>query len=148
MTLTIIISQIISQQDQDIIEIILLILLGIIILNIPLFFYLFSLRNTINKISIENRKIQSGQVWLMLIPLFGFVWQFFIVNRMAASLKAEFTKRNIQIEDKPGFTIGIVYCILSCIPTAITLIPALICWIIYWVKINSYNIKLQQTKNV
>ena len=112
MTLTIIISQIISQQDQDIIEIILLILLGIIILNIPLFFYLFSLRNTINKISIENRKIQSGQVWLMLIPLFGFVWQFFIVNRMAASLKAEFTKRNIQIEDKPGFTIGIVYCIL------------------------------------
>ena len=133
----------------------LLIILLILILSIiPLIFYLLTLQNTFNEISNENRKMPSGQVWLTLIPLFGLVWQFIIVNRMSDSLKAEFVKRNIKVEeDRPGIGIGLAYCILYCcsiIPFLGVLsgIAGLICWIIYWTKINDYKIKLQENRNL
>jgi hypothetical protein len=117
---------------------------------IPLIFYLLTIQNTLYAISSENRKMQPGQVWLSLIPLFGLVWQFIIVNRMADSLKDEFVSKNLKIdEERPGIGIGLAYCILfacSVIPFVgfITVIGGLICWIIYWSKINDYKIKLKQ----
>jgi len=117
---------------------------------IPFIFYLLTLQNTLYAISSENRKMQPGQVWLSLIPLFGLVWQFIIVNHMADSLKAEFVSKNLKVDEyRPGIGIGLAYCILFCC----SLIPFLgilaalggfICWIIYWVKINEYKIKLRQ----
>ena len=117
---------------------------------IPLIFYLLTLQNTFNAISVENRKMQSGEVWLSLIPLFGLVWQFIIVSRLADSLKAEFDAKNIKVdEERPGIGIGLAYCILFCcsiIPFVnfLTGIGGIICWIIYWSKINNYRIKLKQ----
>jgi len=80
----------------------------------------------------------SGLVWLMLVPLFHLVWQFFVVLNVAKSLDAEFQKRGIAEERNPGQTIGIVMCVgnLICGPVG------LICWIIYWVKIAGYSSKL------
>ena len=81
-----------------------LIILGIMI--IPQIFYLITLQKTIKEVSIENRQIQPNQVWLALIPLFGLIWQFLMVNRIALSLQAEFKKRNINTKDeKPGYFI-------------------------------------------
>lgn len=121
---------------------------------IPQIFFLITLQNTFNQISEKNRKMQSGEVWLALIPLFGVFWQFVIVNRMADSLKAEFTIRNIEDnEDRPGITIGLAYCILFClciIPLLgiLTLIAGYVCMIIYWVKIYNYKIILQQKRTL
>ena len=120
---------------------------------LPGIFYLITLQNTLKEVSPENRKMNPGQVWLLLIPLFNIVWQFVIVNRIADSLKNEFIKRNILIdEDRPGYSIGLAYCILgccSCIPvlSILTSIAGLVCWIIYWVKISDYKRKLQRTIN-
>lgn len=117
---------------------------------IPLIFYLLNLQDTFNVISVENRKMQSGEVWLTLIPLFGLVWQFIIVNRLADSLKAEFNAKNIIVdEERPGLGIGLAYCILFCcsiIPfiNFLTATGGIICWIIYWSKIYNYKIKLKQ----
>jgi hypothetical protein len=100
----------------------------------------------------ENRKMQPGQVWLTIIPLFGIVWQFVVVNNIADSLKLEFNQRNLKIvEDRPGYGVGLAFCILACcsiIPFlgALTSIAALICWIIYWVKISNYKAELQHSK--
>lgn len=121
---------------------------------IPLIFYLLTIQNTLLAISSENRKMQPGQVWLSLIPLFGLVWQFIIVNRLADSLKDEFVTKNLKIdEERPGIGIGLAYCILfacSLIPFVgfATVIGGLICWIIYWSKINDYKIKLNKIKNL
>lgn len=96
----------------------------------------------------------SGQVWLALIPLFGMIWQFFIIDKLALSLKAEFKKRNIVVnEDKPGYSIGLAYCILmicSLLPIIgfFTAVPAVVCWIIYWVKISNYKRELEATKEI
>lgn len=120
-----------------------LIILGVCL--IPLIFYLITIQDTLKEISPENRQMQPGEVWLSIIPLFGMVWQFFVVDRVSKSLKAEFLKRNIQIvEEKPGYSIGIAFCILNCCGIIPVLggfagIGGLVCWIIYWIKIADYK---------
>lgn len=122
----------------------------LMILILPIIFYLMTLQNTFREISDENRKMQPGLVWLTLIPLFGIVWEFIIVCRMADSLKAEFAKREINVEEeRPGFTIGLIFLILLCcsiipIVGGFAAISGFICWIIYWIKISAYKSKLQQ----
>jgi hypothetical protein len=129
--------------------IILILVLGII----PLILFLVTLQTTLNEISIENQKIPPGQVWLILIPLFGIVWQFIVINRTADSLKAEFAKRNTPVdEDRPGISIGLTYCILNCCAVVPVLgifaaVAGLVCWIIYWTKISGYKTKLQQSSS-
>jgi hypothetical protein len=139
-----------------VIEMVILTLPLLLLLFISMIFYLITMQNTFNEISPENRKMEAGHVWLTLIPLFGLVWQFIIVNRMADSLKLEFAKRNIkEVEDRPGISIGLTFCILFCILFCSSIIPilgfltgiaGLICWIVYWVKINGYKVKLQQNR--
>ena len=114
--------------------------------------YLLTLQNTLKQVSPENRKMPPANVWLNLIPLFNFGWQFVIVNRVADSLKAEFDKRGIVSEEpRPGYGVGLAYCICSCcgiIPVlgVFASIGGMVCWIIYWVKISGFKTKLQQTK--
>jgi hypothetical protein len=108
------------------------------ILLVPTIFYLLTLQKALNRCSPENRAMQPGMVWLMLIPLFNVVWQFFVVLNLAKSLAAEFQKRGIAEDPNPGQTLGLVMCIgnLICGPVG------LICWIIYWVKIAGYSAKI------
>lgn len=127
---------------------ILIFILALGISLLPLIFYLITLQNTLEKISPENRTMPPGNVWLILIPIFGMAWQFVVVNNMATSLAAEFKSRGITVDEpRPGYSIGIAYCILL----LTTIIPFLgflagiggfVCWIIYWVKINDYKLKL------
>lgn len=132
--------------------IIIAVIIGIAIGLIPLIFYLLTLQKTLNEVSPENQKLPPGQVWLILIPLFGLVWSFIVVNRIADSLKAEFAMRGIQVdEDRPGYSIGLTYCILYCCSVVpflggLAALGGLVCWIIYWVKIAGYKTKLQQAK--
>lgn len=124
---------------------------------IPRTIYLMELQNTLKEVSPENQKIEPGLVWLMLIPFFGMFWSFVVVIKIADSLKAEFTKRNVQVEvNKPGYKIGLTYCSLFCCATilfcyssasffgSLIFIGGITCWIIYWVWINNYKQKLQQ----
>jgi hypothetical protein len=126
--------------------------ISLLLMPLPLIFFLITLQNTFKEVKIENRRMQPGEVWLMLIPLFGLVWQFIIVNRLADSLKLEFTQRSIDINEfRPGYSIGLAYCVLFCcsiIPFLgfFTSIAGFICWIIYWVKISDFKNKLIQTK--
>ena len=126
------------------------VIIFIVITAFPIIFYLLTLQGTLREISSENRKMQPEQVWLSMIPLFGVIWQYFIVARMADSLYLEFSKRNIQnTEQRPGYNYGIAYCILlaaSIIPILgfLAVLGAAVCWVIYWVKISEYRNLLRQ----
>jgi hypothetical protein len=114
---------------------------------IPAIFFNLTLQKALNRCAPENRAMQPGMVWLLLIPLFNLVWQFLVVINVAKSLGAEFQKRGMAEEPEPGKTLGLVMCILVCcgiIPYLGVLcsIGALICWIMYWVKIAGYSSKL------
>jgi len=122
-------------------------LIAVAILLVPAIFYLLTLQKALNRCSPENRAMNPGMVWLMFIPLFNLVWHFFIVLNMAKSLGAEFQKRGMAEEPKPGQTIGLVMCVLACcgiIPVLgmLASLAGLVCWILYWVKIAGYSSKL------
>ncbi len=120
----------------------------LVIAMIPTVFYLINLQNTLKAVSPSNQAMPPGQVWLLLIPLFGTVWHFIVVQKIADSLKAEFDMRQIPLtEQRPAYSVGLAMCICACcgiIPFlgAIAGIASLVLWIIYWVKTAEYKRKL------
>jgi len=113
--------------------------------------YLLNLQNTLKLVSPQHRAIAPGQVWMELIPFFGIVWQFFVVQRVGASLKAEFGSRGIATaEPVPGMPLGLIMCICicCCLVPFINMLAgpaALVLLIIYWAKIAGYRRMLQGT---
>ena len=109
--------------------------------------YLRTLQQALQRCSPELRTMPPGQVWLIFIPFFNFVWQFLIVAHLARSLEAEYRKRGLPIERDPGKALGIAVCILHCctIVPIIGILPglaAVICGIIYWSKIAGYSARI------
>lgn len=127
-----------------------IILIVLIVVLIPMIFYLITLQNTLKKVRPQFRQMPPGQVWLMLIPLFSMVWQFLMVGYIADSLRAELDARGLpREEERPGYGVGLAMAI--CSPAS--LIPGiggliglggLVLWIIYWVKIHNYSQRLGQ----
>jgi hypothetical protein len=123
------------------------VLLALAVQLVITIFFILTLQKALNRCSPENQAMAPGLTWLLLIPLFNIIWIFFVVINMAKSLGAEFQKRGIAVEPEPGKTIGLAYAILaicSVIPFVGFLagIGALICWIMYWVKINGFSNQL------
>ena len=123
----------------------LLVVFVLLLLVIPRIFYILTLQSTFNAISIGNRKMPSNNVWLLLIPIFGIIWQFIVVKKLSDSIRTEANLRGIRISElQPGYGVGQAMCILECfffIPfiNFFTGVAGFICWILYWIKINEYK---------
>ncbi len=124
-------------------------LLMFILFIIPFVFYLLTLQKTLKAISPENRKMPPSQVWILFIPLFGIIWHFIMISKIADSIKAESLIRDIELkESRPGYRVGLAMCILNCIGllsellgaiAGLSIVAFIICWIIYWATIASYK---------
>lgn len=122
------------------------------LLLIPKIFFIITLQSTLQAIAPENRKMPLANVWLLLIPIFSLAWNFIVVNNMADAIKAELAAKQIHTaEARPAYDLGLAMCILDCI----CLIPivnflagigAIICWILYWLKINGYKTQIINTQ--
>lgn len=117
------------------------------LLLVPYIFFILTLQNTLKAISHENRKMSPGQVWLLLIPVFHYVWNFIVVTRVSESIAAEYRAKDISTEAKPTYNTGLAYSILVCcglIPVIniFTGIAAFICWILYWTQVSGSKNKL------
>lgn len=47
----------------------------------------------------EHRRIEPGMVWMLLIPLFNFVWMFFVVSRVSGGLASALQSRGVDRGD-------------------------------------------------
>ena len=101
----------------------------------------------------ENRKLAPSDVWYQLIPLFNLYWMFVVVNRLSASFALEFDRLNIvRTELYPTRAIGMATCIVY-FATVLPVIKSLasfawiICFIIYWVKINQIKKEILQNSD-
>lgn len=128
-----------------------LILLALFI--IPVIFYLITLQKTLEAIIPANRRMPPGQVWLLLIPLFNYIWQFFAVSNIADSIKAECERLNIPVsEERPTYNIGLAknilsLCVLIPFLGGLASLAFIVCWIIYWVKVNEYKKLIDANKD-
>lgn len=110
---------------------------------VSMIFYLLFLQRSLEFMAPENRKMEPGMVWLMLIPFFSIGYQFVLVGKLADSIKAEQISRGIRSsEARPAYGLGLTMCIMTCaavLPYIGTLvaIAALVVWIVYWVKISN-----------
>ena len=129
---------------------------------IPAIFFLITQQNTLKAIQPENRTMSPGEVWLQLIPLFGIVWQFFVVTRISDSLQREFnswandTTFRAQSNDsislsysRPTYGVGLAMCICNCciiVPCLgyLASLAAFVLWIIYWVQLAEFKGKVQR----
>lgn len=138
---------------------------------IPGILFILAQQNTLQVISPENRKISPGSVWLQLIPVFGLVWQFIVVTRIAHSISKEMESKigeSIldnsqaqikQTDESPTYIIGIAYCTLTTLGLIINyatrysslylelfgsffVLTGMVCWIIYWVRLAMAKNKL------
>ena len=122
---------------------VILVVFGILLL--PGIFYLLTLQKALQRCAAQCRTTTPGSVWLLLIPLFSLVYQFFLIGHLSASLHNEFVRRNIPNQDpEPGKSLGIAMAILevtSIIPIVgiFSGIASFVCWIVYWVKISNYS---------
>jgi hypothetical protein len=112
---------------------------------------------TLNEISEKNRKITPTLVWLLVIPGFNVLWNFFVALRLSQSLKDELDERNFEVQGKPTLIIGLAYAIISSsalfIPPpkdvqhslvyGVIGIAAIVTFVQYWMKINWYKKVLQ-----
>lgn len=122
-------------------------IIWIAVLILPTIFFILTQQRALSKCSPANRTMSPGLTWLQIIPLFGFIWQFFVVSALANSLGNEFRARGILEEDQPGYGVGLAMCITRvCVIIPIlgffSLVASLILWIIYWVKIAGFSAKL------
>jgi len=100
--------------------------------------FLLSMSKCFKAISPRNRQMQPGQVWLALIPLFGFVWTIIMILKLSDSLRDEYDDRGIRGDGDFGKTLGIVYIVSSFICGPV----ALITFIMYWIKVAGYSKQL------
>lgn len=135
---------------------------------IPAVFFLLTQQGTFQRIRPENRLMNPGLVWLQCIPLFGLVWQFVVVLKLAASIQKEFLSRGDDSASglpspeiavhlskrRPTLFTGLGYCILTTLgllinfflklenfmidATTIIFLVGIACWIIYWVQLGGY----------
>jgi hypothetical protein len=111
-----------------------------------------TLYQTILLVREPSRTIGPRFLWLLLIPFFEKFWSFRVITSISSSLHKEFTDRNFEIEDRPGYLYGMMYAVLSLFSSIIVMIdPSLILvagvlnltglvfFVLYWTKINWYK---------
>ncbi len=115
---------------------------------IPYLLYLAAMQKALSRCSPGNRGLDPGLVWLNLIPMLSFIWNFIVVLKVSESLDAEVRSRNLSgVESMPGRGVGLAFCILSLFSWVpyVGFIPgtaALICWVVFWVQVSGVSGKL------
>jgi hypothetical protein len=131
----------------------------LVLLPVTLLFF-STLARVAMRVRRENRRIDPGQVWLNLVPVFNLVWLPITVDRLADSIRRECEERGL---DQPGegYTrpVGLTWLVLSVLAVPVTtLAPELGCavlvfvptavmfWVVYWWQLAGYARRLKATK--
>jgi len=114
-----------------------MIVLVLLTLFLPAILFLLRQQHLLKAIRPENRLMQPGLVWLQCIPVFGQLWQFFVVSRIAGSIRQEIASGQDhsdsilgfsdvaaveEMDKRPTLGIGIAYCVLVIINVMLVLI--------------------------
>ena len=118
---------------------IVLILLGAV--YVPLIFYILTLQRALDAVDPSLRPVAPGLVWLLLIPIFNFIWIFFLVVWITRGFEKMWQSQRLTAQTSAGFGVGIAYsvCWVLCLLPGLNLlliIPSLVLWILHWVQVS------------
>jgi type II secretory pathway pseudopilin PulG len=104
----------------------------------------FLLYNAFRRIPVESRQMDPALVWLLMIPCFSLVWNFFVFTRLPRSLKSHFDSAGRRDVDDCGWSLGLGYSIcaaISIIPYlgCLTAIAALVLLVLFLAKVNNLS---------
>lgn len=118
---------------------------------IVMLIWLIVMNKALDQVSHDLRRMEPGAIWLCLIPVFGFVWQFMVTNAVSEGIAKELLARNmLPKEEKPAYGYGLSGCILLCccfvpyVGVCIAII-GLALMVVHMIKITEYNSELQKT---
>ena len=104
-------------------------------------FICYLLFQCLQRIPPAYRRQEPGMVWLLLIPLFGLVWNFFVWPKIAESFKAYFDAQGRTDVGDCGAGLALAVCICAACGVLIGLagLAALVMMIILLVQFMGYK---------
>lgn len=78
-------------------------------------FFCYTITRTLAHVSPENQDIKPKFIWLLLIPGFNWIWNFFVASKLSSSLKKELVARDFEVTQRPTLTQGMLYAAISLI---------------------------------
>lgn len=125
---------------------------GLIVLFV---FYLKNLQDLLRECNPKNQQIPPGNVWLMFIPLFNYVYGFILYPKISETLRREFEHRNAPQSGDYLKVLGILMPSLTVagllpIPIIKGLVglTSLVLFIVYWVQAANLKNKLRSLPKV
>ena len=122
----------------------------VVVVVVVVLSFLMEVARLLRRVQPEYRRMEPGQVWINLIPIFNVIWVTVTIERVAESLRAEFTARGLHGPDekygrKAGLTtLALLATAVPLYEVAIVTYPvALGYWIAYWRQINRYTRRLK-----
>ena len=115
--------------------------------------FLAAASRVLTRVDPENRRLDPGQVWLNLIPIFNLLWMIVTIERVGESIRNEFMARGRHKRTESyGKTSGLACAILGIIGLVFTLVEtpcglvfwffAFIFWVVYWAQLSGYARRL------
>lgn len=121
------------------------VVLGLVLVLVASF--LAAIGHVLRRVSPEHRRMEPGQVWLNLVPIFNLVWATVTVERVAESLRSEFRERGM---DGPSESYGRGLTLLGLLASGVLFYPAFVTYpialgyaIAYWRQLNGYAERLK-----
>ncbi|MGE5326354.1 MAG: hypothetical protein ACM3NO_04895 [Deltaproteobacteria bacterium] len=118
-----------------------------LILDLIVCFFLYKI---FQRVPPQYRVMEPGLVWLLIIPCFNLVWNFFVFIRLSRSLKRYFNSVGNQTVGDCGEGLGLGYSIcevarlIPCVGILVW-IAALVLVILYLVKVNQLSEQIPKT---
>jgi hypothetical protein len=133
------------RRDTELLFTVAVIVLVVVGLAVIATAFLSALARVLRRVQPEHRRMEPGQVWLNLIPVFNFIWLTVTVERVAESLRNEFAARSLHGPDerygrRTGLTtLFLLVSVVPLYPVGIITYPLALGFAIsYWRQLNRY----------
>lgn len=92
----------------------------------------FLIISALRRVPAEHRQLELKQVWLLLVPLFGYGWNFFVYRRVAASFESFFAALGMTSAGRCSAGLALAYCMveLGALIPRIGLLPWGLAWVL------------------
>lgn len=102
---------------------------------------LYLIHDALRRLPARLRRMSPGEVFLTLIPLFGLIWVFIVVDRVSRSFEDYFRERGILSEGDCGRSVGLGWavtaaCMVIPLVGGLAGFAALVLMIVYVVKLG------------